>query len=94
VFIWRAVHVIVLSVLAIWQFAKQAQRSMTRRRRVKPLRAEGGAAETRSRPKCRPQGDPEERGGEIVTFEEDVFMPTEPTEDLTFDRGDSESVET
>src|SRR5689334_8284017 len=95
VFMAVAVHVIALSVLAIWQFAKQDAKQDDTPTTVKI-----------AAPKEKPPEDihlppevldrkaiPKNEEAEIVTFEEDVFMPTEATEDLHLDRGDPESVD-
>lgn len=96
VFMAIMVHVIALSILAIVQFVQPAAKV-----------DDTPTTMTVSKPKETPPEEvalppevidrkaiPKNEEAEIVTFEEDVFIPTEQTqEDLHLDRGDPNSVE-
>ena len=94
VFMAIAVHVIALSVLAIVQFTKQAAKPEETPTTITVSKKEVAPEEVALPPEVLDRKSiPKNEEAEIVTFEEDVFMPTEPTEDLHLDRGDPESVD-
>jgi len=97
VFIAVMVHVIALSVLAVWQLATEEVKQEELPQTV-----------TVSKPKETPPEEvqlppevldrkaiPKNEEAEVVTFEEDQFIPTDTSqpEDLTLDRGDPNSVD-
>ncbi|MFM7280698.1 MAG: hypothetical protein ACKO32_02860, partial [Planctomycetia bacterium] len=97
VFIAIMVHVIALSVLAVWQLATEGVKQEELPQTV-----------TVSKPKETPPEEvqlpqevldrkaiPQNEEAEVVTFEEDQFIPTDTSqpEDLTLDRGDPNSVD-
>src|SRR5690349_6898052 len=92
VFMAVAVHVIALSVMAVYQFAKSAPKPDDTPTVVKLAAPQEKPPEDTLPPEVLDRkAIPKNEEAEIVTFEEDVFMPTEPTEDLHLDRGDPES---
>ena len=94
VFMAVAVHVIALSVMAVYQFAKSAPKVEDTPTVVKLAAPQEKPPEDVLPPEVLDRkAIPKNEEAEIVTFEEDVFMPTEPTEDLHLDRGDPESVD-
>jgi len=94
VFMAIAVHVIGISVLAIMQIAKPAAKQDDTPTTIKLAQPKEVTPEDALPPEVLDRkAIPKNEEAEIVTFEEDVFLPTEPTEDLHLDRADPESVD-